>query len=162
MRILRKFSVLGVLVVSLVFVPSAYAEIQCPINWVKKVENSVVVCVAQNQDQNQAQAQNNNQNTNVNQNVNATGGSSSSSSSSSSNSDVTINNPAPAVTTIALPQVVYQAPIKVVQLPKTGLPETALALTGLLPAGFALKKFGFKKSETSEESAASIWLEKNS
>ena len=58
-----------------VIVPAtATAEIQCPTNWVKKVENSVVVCVAQDQNQAQAQVQNNNQNQNVNQNVNATGG----------------------------------------------------------------------------------------
>ena len=155
---LKKFTASAVLAVSLAVVPSVSAEIQCPMGWVKEVKDSVVVCVAQNQEQNQAQAQINNQNQNVNQNVTATGGSSSSSSSSSSNTDIKINNPAPAA-----PQVVYQVPTKVVQLPATGLPETALALSGILPvAGFALKKYAFKKSEISEESASSIWLEKNS
>ncbi len=133
----------------------ASAEIQCPMGWVKKVENSVTVCVAQNQEQAQAQSQINNQNQNVNQNVAATGGSSSSSSSSSSTANVAINNP-------AVPQVVYQAQAKITELPRTGLPEAALALTGLLPAGFALKKFAFKKNSENLESASSVWLKKNS
>ncbi len=138
------------------------AEIQCPMGWVKEVKDSVVVCVAQNQEQNQAQIQMNNQNQNVNQNVNATGGSSSSSSSSSSNTNVTVNNTQPTPAPTSIPQVVYQAQAKIVELPKTGLPETAMALSALLPAGFALKKFGFKKSQSTEESASSIWLEKQS
>ena len=159
MNSLKKFSVLTALALSLAVTPSVSAEIQCPMGWVKKVENSVVVCVAQDQNQAQAQIQTNNQNQNVNQNVNATGGSSSSSSSSSSNTNVTVNNPAPT----AVPQVVYTAPTVVKTLPATGLPEAAVALGAGLPiAGFALKKFAFKKSETSQESASSIWLSKNS
>lgn len=75
--------------------PSSTPEPQCPTGYVKKVENSVILCVAQEQNQNQNQQQNNNQNQNVNQNVNAQGGSSSSSSSSSSDVDVTINNNMP-------------------------------------------------------------------
>ena len=139
-------------------VTAVNAEIQCPMGWVKKVENSVVVCVAQDQNQNQAQAQTNIQTQNVNQNVAATGGSSSSSSSSSSNTYVAVTNSAP----VAAPQVVYQVPTTVKTLPATGLPEAAMALSALVPAGFALKKFAFKKSATSEESASSVWLEKNS
>ena len=72
--------------------PMPSGEVQCPMNWVHKVVNSTVVCVAQNQEQNQSQIQNNNQNQDVNQNVTATGGSSSSGSSSSSNFDLKINN----------------------------------------------------------------------
>jgi hypothetical protein len=138
------------------------AEIQCPMGWAKELHGVAEVCVAQNQNQNQAQVQNNNQNQNVNQNVVATGGSSSSSSSSSSDTNITINNPTATPIAIAAPQVVYTAPTKITQLPKTGLPEAALALTALLPAGFALKKFAFKKSNQQEESASSIWLEKQS
>lgn len=160
MNTLKRLSITSVLAISLFAAPVASAEIQCPMGWVKKVENSVVVCVAQDQNQAQAQIQNNNQNQNVNQNVNATGGSSSSSSSSSSNTNVTINNPTPAPTTT--PQVVYQAQTKLVELPKTGLPETAMALSTILPAaGFALKKFGFKKNlDSVQESANSIWTER--
>lgn len=161
MNHVKKLSILTALALSLVVAPLTSAEIQCPMGWVKKVENSVVVCVAQDQNQNQAQVQNNNQNQNVNQNVNATGGSSSSSSSSSSNTHVVVNNPTPAPT--AVPQVVHVAATTVKTLPATGLPEAAVALgTGLPIAGFALKRFAFKKSEASEESASSIWLEKNS
>lgn len=158
MNTLKRLSITSALAVSLFAVPVANAEIQCPMGWVKEVKDSVVVCVAQSQEQNQAQIQNNNQNQNVNQNVKAEGGSSSSSSSSSSNNHVTINNPAPAI-----PQVVYTAPTKVTYLPATGLSEAALGFSAMLPiAGFALKKYGIKKSASKEESASSIWLEKNS
>lgn len=151
----KRFSILSALAVGLITIPvTANAEIQCPTGWVKELHGVAEVCVAQNQNQTQAQVQNNNQNQNINQNVNATGGSSSSSSSSSSESNITFNNPTP--------QVVYQAQARVAELPRTGLPETALALSALLPAGFALKKFRFKKSETIEESASSIWLKKQS
>lgn len=165
---LKKFSIFAIITITLVAAPRfVNAEIQCPGDWVKEMHGVAEVCVAQSQNQNQAQVQNNNQNQNVNQNVVATGGSSSSS--SSSNSSITINNPTPTPTAtptsvVYVPQVVYTAPTKVVQLPKTGLPETALALTSLLPIGFAMKKYGFNKfgSKTKEESAASIWLGKNS
>lgn len=157
MNSLKRLSITSALAISLFAAPLASAEIQCPMGWVKKVENSVVVCVAQNQAQGQTQIQDNNQNQNVNQNVKATGGSSSSSSSSSSNTNVQVNNaPAP------IPQVVYTAPTVIKSLPATGLPEAAVALGAGLPvAGFALKRFAFKKSE-SANSASSIWLEKNS
>ena len=162
---LKKFSLLGVLTVGLIAVPTiASATIQCPSGWNKEMHGVAEVCVAQNQTQNQAQVQNNNQNQNVNQNVVAKGGSSSSS--SSSDSSITINNPTPTPTpvtyVVTTPQVVYTAPTVVTTLPKTGLPETALALSGILPvAGFALKKYGFKKNAHSgENSANSIWTER--
>lgn len=159
---IKNILILSAIFAGTVITPSIVsAEIQCPTNWVKKIENSVVVCVAQDQNQAQAQVQNNNQTQTVNQNVTATGGSSSSTSSSSSNTNVTINNPTPSPSTV--PQVIYTVPTQLVQLPKTGLPETAMALSALLPAGFALKKYGFKKSSSaSEDSANSIWLEKQS
>lgn len=158
MHTLKKLAISSAFALTLFAAPAASAEIQCPMGWIKEVKDSVVVCVAQDQNQAQTQAQNNNQNQNVNQNVKAEGGSSSSSSSSSGNNTVTINNPTPT----AIPQIVYTAPTKIVQLPKTGLPEAALGLTALLPAGFVLKKYAFRKSETNPESASSIWLEKNS
>lgn len=82
--------------------PASSTGIQCPLNWVQKIIDSAVVCVAQAQQQNQQQNQNNNQNQIINQNVatqgglgsnSSTGGSdSSSSSTSSSSTSVTINN----------------------------------------------------------------------
>jgi len=158
MNTIKRLALTSTLAAALFVAPAASAEIQCPMGWVKEIHDSAVVCVAQNQNQNQAQVQNNNQNQNVNQNVKAEGGSSSSSSSSSSNNTVTINNPTPAI-----PQVVYTAPTKVTYLPATGLSEAALGFSAVLPvAGFALKKYGMKKSASKLESASSIWLEKNS
>lgn len=162
----KKFIIAGTLTLSLALPAFVYAEIQCPNGWSKELHGVAEVCVAQNQNQNQSQTQNNNQNQNVNQNVVAQGGSSSSSSSSSSN--ITINNPSPTPTptptnVVYVPQVVYQAQTYTKTLPATGLPEAAAATSVLLPmAGFALKKYGFKKSEKAEESPVSIWLSKNS
>lgn len=146
------------------------SNIQCPVGKIAKVENSTIICVAQNQQQTQTQTQNNNQNQTVNQNVNANGGSSSSSSSSSSSVNLTINNPTPSPTATptaivvstttytAQPQVVAQVKGDVKELPKTGLPLAALALGGLMPAGFGIKRFGKKSS--GEVSPNSIWNEK--
>jgi hypothetical protein len=146
------------------------STIQCPVGKVSKVVNSTVICVAQNQNQNQTQTQNNNQNQTVNQNVNAAGGSSSSSSSSSSSVSLTINNPnptptpTPATTTVVyasnptVPQVVAQTKGDITELPKTGLPLAALAFAGLAPAGFGIKRFS--KKNVSEESANSVWMER--
>jgi hypothetical protein len=142
------------------------STVQCPTGTIQKIENSVVVCVAQNQNQEQTQTQNNDQNQTVNQVVNATGGSSSSTSSSSSNTTLTINNPATTNTVVkevrvaastATPQVVTQTKGDIKELPKTGLPLAALALGGLMPAGFGLKKFAKKQDAVS---ANSIWMER--
>lgn len=154
---LKNILISGAIGISLIAPLSVKADLQCPNNWVKKIINSVEVCVAveqnqnQNQNQNQAQNQNNNQAQNNNQNVTATGGSSSSSSSSSSSVNLTVNNP-------STPQVVSRVQTTVKELPKTGLPLAALALGGLLPAGLGLKKWSSKSN--SQSLANSIWLEK--
>ncbi len=165
MNFFKKISLLTAGIYILIAASPASAEIQCPTGWVKEVQNSVIVCVAQNQQQSQSQSQNNNQNQNVNQNVTANGGSSSASSSSSSSSDVTIENRAVISHPVYVPQVVYKNQSYVKALPATGLPETAAAASLALPiVGLALRKFAFKKSEAKSdiESPVSIWLSKNS
>lgn len=164
---LKKLIIAGSSIAALAIPAFAYAEIQCPSGWSKEMHGVAEVCVAQNQNQNQAQVQNNNQNQNVNQNVVATGGSSSSSSSSSSN--ITINNPQPSATPHTVyvqeaPRVVYQTPTYVKSLPATGLPEAAAAASLALPiAGFALRKYAFKKQTNRDSNSPhSLWLSKNS
>lgn len=56
------------------------------------------------------------------------------------------------------PQVVMQTKGDIRELPKTGLPLIAWAFSSLLPAGFGLKRFG--KKDSTEESANSIWMER--
>jgi hypothetical protein len=148
----KKYSLLTLAAIILLSVPTlAQAEIQCPNDWVKQTHGVAEVCVPKNQNHGQTQ----NGNHNVSQSVTVTGGSSSSS--SSSTATVAINNQA------VVPQVVYQAQARITELPRTGLPEAGLALSALLPAGFALKKYAFKKSDKkSGDNAAAIWLEKNS
>ena len=57
------------------------------------------------------------------------------------------------------PQVVYQAPTDIKELPRTGLPLIALGLASLFPGGLIFKRFSKKRGE-GDESATSIWMEK--
>lgn len=174
--------------VSLVFA-NDWESHQCPVNHIKKIEDSTVICVAQNQEQNQEQEQNNNQEQNVEVNSNAEGGNSSSSSSSSSRNetDIRINNnsaPAPAYTvpattyvyryaekpvgTVYVPAATTDkggAPQVIAQTPSTikELPKTGLPLAGIALASLLPGGFMFKKLSkkgNSEASANSIWMDR--
>ena len=135
---------------------------QCPINTIRKIEGSSVVCVSQNQSQSQSQTQDNNQSVNVsntnNNSISNSGSALAAATSAPTSTPTSTPTSQPQATQKgSTPQVIAQTPTQTKELPKTGLPLAGWALASLLPVGFKLKNLGHSKDI---ESANTLWEEK--